>query len=87
MAPITTPLSLEEQAVILTSPIKFHQIFTLPATDNHGPLKITYSIAGPQYGDVPTVLFIGGMFGTRWMGIGMDSFAEKEGVRVLFIDR
>jgi hypothetical protein len=79
--------SPEEQAIELIAPRKFHQIFTLPATENHGPLKVTYSILGPPVGeDAPTVVFCGGMFGSRYM-IFSDYIAEKHGVRVLCIDR
>ncbi len=84
-APIITP---EEQAILLVAPRKFHQIFTLPATDKHGQMKVTYAIAGPELGeDAPTVFFCGAMFGTRWEAIEVDWLAKKEGVRVLFIDR
>ncbi len=85
---MTTHISPEEQAIIITASRKLHQIFTLQATDQHGPLKVTYSIAGPDIGeDVPTILFCAGMFGTRWMAAWYDSFAEKEKVRMIFIDR
>lgn len=79
--------SFQEYAIELVAPRKFHQIFTLPATDKHNLLKVTYSITGPVEGDVPTVLFVTGMFGTRLQGIGADWLAEKEKVRILFIDR
>lgn len=45
---------------------KFHRLFTAPATDSRGPLKFTYAIAGVEEGDVPTILFFGGMMGNRW---------------------
>lgn len=34
-----------------------------------------------------TILFIGGMFGTRWQAVFMDFMAGREGVRCLFVDR
>jgi len=83
--------TLAEEVIALTSPIKYHQIFTLSATQTRGPMRVTYSIAGPEPRggdeDVPTVLFVGGMFGTRWMAVAINWLAEKEGVRVLFVDR
>jgi hypothetical protein len=80
--------SLEVQAVEVLAPRKFHQIFTVPATDARGGLKVTYSIAGIEEGvDVPTILFCGGMFGTRWQAPFIDFMATRDGVRVLFIDR
>lgn len=80
--------SPEEQAINITAPRKLHQIFTLPDTDKHGKLKVTYAIAGPDIGeDVPTILFCGGMFGTRYMAMWYNLFAEKQRVRMIFIDR
>jgi len=85
----STTKSPEEQAIELIAPRKFHQIFTLPATENHGPLKVTYSVLGPPVGeDAPTVVFCGGMFGSRYpYMIFVNHLAEKHGVRVLCIDR
>jgi len=78
----------EEQAISIIAPRKFHQIFIVPATDKHGRLKVTYAVLGKQDGDdVPTIMFCGGMFGMRWQGIYFDWLAEKEGVRMLIVDR
>jgi len=77
----------EEEALKIISPWKYHRLYTLPATDSHGPLKVSYSIAGIEDGDVPTILLVGGMMCTRWHLIGDNYLAQKEGVRVLCIDR
>jgi hypothetical protein len=77
----------EEEAIKIISPRKFHRLFTLPATENHGPLKVSYSITGPEEGDVPTILFCGGMAHTRWSNISYEHLAQKEGVRILAVDR
>lgn len=80
--------SAEEQAIGLLAARKLHQIFTLPATDKHEALKVSYSIAGPEAGeDVPTIMFCGGMFGGRWMAPWHNFYAEKQRVRIIFIDR
>lgn len=81
--------SPEEKAAELIAPRKFHQIFTLPATENHGPLKVTYSMLGPLVGeDAPTVVFCGGMFASRYPYMGfLNYLAEKHAIRVLCIDR
>jgi hypothetical protein len=80
--------SIEAQALELNTPEKFDRAFTVPATDKHGLLKVTYAIAGPEYGeDVPTILFCCGMLATRWVARMFNWMAEKKGVRVLFIDR
>jgi len=82
------PKSAEEQAIELTAPRKYHQSFKLPATASHDALKITYGIAGRVDGDdVPTILFCGGMFGSRWQAVFQNHIAEREGVRILYIDR
>jgi hypothetical protein len=78
------------KAVELISPWKFHRIFTVPATENHGPLNVTYSISGVDVGegeDVPTILFCGGMFATRWLAPWMEYLSRKEKVRIIHIDR
>jgi hypothetical protein len=80
--------SIESQALELNAPEKFHRDFTVPATDKHGLLRVTYAIGGPEHGeDVPTILFCSGMLATRWMAQMINWMAEKEGVRVLYIDR
>lgn len=83
-----TNKSAEEQAIELIAPRKYHQCFKVPATASHGPLRVTYGIAGIIDGeDVPTILFCGGMFGSRWQAVVQNHIAEQEGVRILFIDR
>lgn len=79
---------VQECVIESVSPIKFHQSFTLPETDKHGALKVTYAVSGIPLGeDAPTILFCGGMFGSRWMAVFNDFLATKIGVRVLYIDR
>lgn len=86
--PTTLAKSIEEQAIELIAPRKFHKTFTLPETADHGPLRVTYGIAGKEDGDdTPTILFCGGMFGSRWQAPFQDFIAKKEGVRILYIDR
>ena len=79
--------SPEEQAIELIAPRKYHQLFTLPATDSHEQLKVTYSVCGEQGEDTPTIVFCGGMFGSRWQAPFHNWLAEKEGVRIIYIDR
>lgn len=78
----------EIQAHEIIAARKFHQVFTVLATDKRGPLKVTSGIAGlPDGEDVLSILFFGGMYGVRWLALFMDWLAEKEGVRVIFVDR
>ncbi|KAG0647982.1 hypothetical protein D0Z07_5873, partial [Hyphodiscus hymeniophilus] len=82
--------SKEMKAVELISPRKFHRIFTVPAAVKHGPLKVSYSIAGLDLGegvDVPNILWCGAMFGTRWQAPWIDYAADKANVRIICIDR
>jgi hypothetical protein len=77
----------EEEAIKIISPEKFHRLFTLPATENHGLLKVSYAVAGPEGKDIPTILFCGGMFCTRWHIIQYEYLAHVAGVRIVSIDR
>ncbi|RAL66229.1 hypothetical protein DID88_005901 [Monilinia fructigena] len=69
------------------APIKFHQIFTVPATANHSELKVSYAIAGPFDENAQTILFVAGMLAVRWLAVFFDHVAMEEGVRILLIDR
>lgn len=81
------PEDARTQAIETLANRKFHHLFTLPSTPTHGPLKVTYSIAGIEKGDVPTILFCAGMFGGRWLALYTDYLATKGGVRILYFDR
>lgn len=75
------------EAIERLAPIKFHQIFKIPATETHSELKVSYAIAGPSDENVPTILFVAGMLGIRWLAFLFDHVATVEGVRVILIDR
>ncbi|KAG8163755.1 hypothetical protein KVR01_007052 [Diaporthe batatas] len=72
---------------------RFHRRFVLPATEDHCELQVSYADVGhsPNQGggvtQPPAVLFIPGMFGTRYLSVWMHAIAEKLGVRVLVVDR
>jgi len=72
---------------------RFHRRFILPATADHVELQVSYADVGrapKQDGDDthhPTILFIPGMFASRYLAVGMHAIAEKLGVRVLVVDR
>lgn len=68
--------------------------FTLPATAMHDALTVSYADVGrlPEPGselgtDELTVLFMPGMFASRYVGIFLHAVAEKLGFRVLVVDR
>lgn len=89
--------SLRAQAIEYISNDRFHRLFTLPATSDHEALTISYSDVGraPEPGpdqtsddaDLPTILFMPGMFASRYLGISFHPIAEKLNVRVLVVDR
>ncbi|BDD57485.1 hypothetical protein MAP00_002844 [Monascus purpureus] len=86
------PNSPRSKALRLISNSRFHRTFTLPATPDHDELTITYADAGhdpehPDDRDSTTILFMPGMFSSRYHGIPVHVVAEKLDVRVLVIDR
>jgi hypothetical protein len=66
---------------------KFNRRFTLPATDDHGELTVTYAVAGEDCDTAPTILFIGGLYGGRYLATMADYISEKKGVRFVVADR
>ncbi|KAE8356357.1 Alpha/Beta hydrolase protein [Aspergillus coremiiformis] len=70
---------------------RFHRGFTLPATADHETLTVTYADVGstpePPNPNPPTILFMPGMFASRYLSVLMHTIAEKLGVRVLIVDR
>ena len=85
---IKTPRTIAAEYI---SQRHFHRRFILPQTATHGDLPITYADIGKRpettTGDVPTFLFMPGMFGSRYIGVYIHAIAEKLGVRVLIVDR
>lgn len=96
MAPPSIPTLTPDQctAMKLVCARKFHQSFTIPATETHGPLRVIFAIAGLPVDDkngnndeVPTILWCGPAGGVRWEAIDWDHLAEAMGVRILVLDR
>lgn len=83
-----TPISPEEQALPLLCSRHFHQVLWLPETESHSKLRVTYATT-TNFDDasIPVVLFIGPMFGTRWLALHFDKLARDCGVRVICVDR
>lgn len=80
--------TIHTQALEYISQRRFHLRFTLPATADHAALSVSYADVGADAGEhVPTVLFICGMFATRYLGVYIHHLAAKMGIRVIFIDR
>jgi pimeloyl-ACP methyl ester carboxylesterase len=73
----------------LISNISFHRRITLPTP--HGPQTLTYALIGSSGSDdagpTRTLLFLPGMFASRYLGIPLHILAERAGVRVLVVDR
>lgn len=66
---------------------RMHQSLTIPGTSTLKPLKVTYAIAGLENDDAPTVVFISGMYGMRWVALSWHHVALRAGVRVVCVDR
>lgn len=81
------------QALSYISDPRFSQEFVLPANADHAALTVSYTDAGfkPESlaasRSTPTVLFMPGMFGSRYIGAMLDPVARKFGVRVLVFER
>lgn len=86
-ASIPTPEELEFRANEYISQEKFSRSLTLPATESHEELTVTYAVGGLDSVDAPTVLFIGGMFGGRYLASIADHVCTKLGIRIVVTDR
>jgi predicted dienelactone hydrolase len=85
--PAATPSPLDV-ATSFCSNIKFHRNLHLPASLDHGRLRVTYATT-TNFGDkrLPVVLFCHPMGAARYLIYGFEEMAKREGVRVLIIDR
>jgi 2-phosphoglycerate kinase len=78
---------LESRARSFVAQERFNRRFTLPATDAHDELTVTYAVGGVDTDTAPTVLFIGGMYGGRLLATTSDHVARRLGLRVVVVDR
>ncbi|RHZ51810.1 alpha/beta fold hydrolase, partial [Aspergillus thermomutatus] len=67
----------------LISSKRFHSRVILNTA--YGPLTVTFADIGCPTG--PALLFLPGMFASRYLGIPMHVMAERAGVRLLVVDR
>ncbi|KAL4999996.1 alpha/beta-hydrolase [Aspergillus recurvatus] len=70
-------------AITLVSRNTFHRRVKL--TTAHGPLTVSFADLGCATG--PALLYLPGMFASRYLGIPMHVMAERAGVRLLVVDR
>ncbi|KAL2843281.1 Alpha/Beta hydrolase protein [Aspergillus pseudodeflectus] len=78
----TSPYS----SIPLISNATFHRHITLLTP--HGPQTLTYALIGSNdAGPTRTLLFLPGMFASRYLGIPLHILAERAGVRILVVDR
>lgn len=66
---------------------RMHQCFTIPGKETRKPLRVSYAIAGLENDDAPTVVFLSGMYGMRWIALLQHHLALKVGVRLVCVDR
>ncbi|KAJ5763644.1 hypothetical protein N7533_002325 [Penicillium manginii] len=71
----------DPHSLIATS--RFHQRVTLDSIC--GELTVSFADAGSSTG--PALLFLPGMFASRYLGIPLHPLAERAGVRLLVVDR
>ncbi|KAI9687397.1 MAG: hypothetical protein M1820_010466 [Bogoriella megaspora] len=65
-----------------------HRVLTIDATDSHGRLRVTFSTTSNfDNASLPTMLFIGPMFCSRWHAVDLDRLACEDGIRVICSDR
>ncbi|CAN8096731.1 unnamed protein product [Discula destructiva] len=91
-APVDT---LGHAALDFVKDDRMNREFTLPATATHDALNVSFADVGrlpepplaASSADLPTVLFIPGMFASRYIGPHLHDIADKLGVRVLVVDR
>lgn len=67
----------------LISSTRFHRRVTLDTVC--GPLTVSFAEIGCVKG--PALLFLPGMFASRYLGIPLHAIAERAGVRLLVVDR
>ncbi|KAJ0417395.1 alpha/beta-hydrolase [Aspergillus carlsbadensis] len=80
----TTPYS----PIPLISAAPFHRRLTLQTP--HGRQTLTYALIGSNSANATptrTLLFLPGMFASRYLGIPLHVLAERAGVRLLVVDR
>ncbi|KAL6238389.1 hypothetical protein BDW75DRAFT_201673 [Aspergillus navahoensis] len=70
-------------AITLISRSTFHRRVNI--TTAHGPLTVTFADIGCDTG--PVILYLPGMFASRYHGIPLHVMAERAGVRLLVVDR
>lgn len=83
----SSPASIAQDYV---SNPRFHQTLKLEPTATHGTLDVTYAEFGREPDEasaIPTILFMPGMFASRYLGLALHPIATKLGVRVLVVDR
>ena len=91
-ATLTAPEDEAAAKEILSQP-RYNRTFKLPKTASHDELTFSYLDMGktPATDDesahVPTILFMPGMFSTRFAYLTAYRVAEKYGVRVICPDR
>lgn len=78
----------EDRAIRKICSKNFHQALWLPQTADHAELRVTYSTT-TNFDNVslPVVLFIGPMFGPRYLALHLDKLAGDCGVRMICVDR
>lgn len=86
-APTLQQSELKSRAREFVAREKFNRRFTLPSTNAHDELTVTYAVGGVDSDTAPTVLFIGGLYGGRRLATLMDHLGQSLGMRIVVVDR
>ncbi|KAF2160171.1 hypothetical protein M409DRAFT_29466 [Zasmidium cellare ATCC 36951] len=70
------------------APRNFHQHLWLPQTPSHEKLRVTFATTS-NFDDqsLPASLFVGPMFGSRYLAVLFDKLAQETGMRAIAVDR
>lgn len=83
-----SPTDSTDKAINILCAKHFHRAITLDVTNSHERLRVTFSTTSNfDNTSLPTVLFIGPMFCSRWHAVDLDTLASEYGVRVICSDR
>lgn len=83
-----TSLTPSDRATAILCAKHLHQSLRLPATTSHNELIVTFATTTNFTNTaLPAILFVGPMFGTRYLALLFNKLAEQCGVRLICVDR
>lgn len=76
------------KAIRILAQRNFHQHIWLPESTTHKKLRVTFATTS-NFDDqtLPAFLFVGPMFGSRYLAVVFDKLARETGIRGIAVDR